>query len=491
MLEFIKNKLINGTYVTLFVLLFISVMIPVSLGYNNVWNCFLTLTLLQLARISRLLQCVLAIILFLLSFYIPIGIQFGRMNYGFVISAIETDYHETKEFLKGILGLPLLLLFISWAALYYYITLPVYKLRRKILLVLGVLFFSLAINSYPKRMIKNFVGYIIQSKKDLTLLKDEALIPDTFTDVSSHPRYKNIIIIIGESVAANYLSLYNYPHNNTPWLKTAPGFFLENYISTAPNTFLSLPRTLALSDGDQVTFNNNVVTLANRAGYDTYWISNQGFVGEYDTPATVIAMRAKHRIFLKRGDYNSALIDDFTMLKFLPDILSKEQKKVIFIHMIGSHPDTCERVIGYPQRFTVSDKQEINCYLASINKLDEFVHKVYDYAKDAQSPFVLTYFSDHGMTVDSGRRPVRHGGDEKQNYHVPFFIITDTATVHKTIDTPVSAYQFPNIFATLAGITSRQIIPLRIADIRPSEIKVFNGKEKVNYQQLSESVLIK
>ncbi|KMV66844.1 hypothetical protein AI29_16415, partial [bacteria symbiont BFo2 of Frankliniella occidentalis] len=74
-----------------------------------------------------------------------------------------------------------------------------------------------------------------------------------------------------------------------------------------------------MSDETKVTVNNNVVALANKAGYDTYWISNQGFFGEYDTPSTVIAMRAKHRYFLKSGDYNSKLVDEFSMLDLLPN----------------------------------------------------------------------------------------------------------------------------------------------------------------------------
>lgn len=463
---------------------------PICLGYKNTGNYFLTLAILLLANVTKPSKYIVAFIFFILSFYIPTGFQFGRLNYGFIISAIETDSHETREFLRGFIGLPLVLLFVCWCSLYRYLSMPLFKMNKNYKYLCLILLIGVSINSYPKRMIKDAVSYIFQSKKDLTTLKNEAFIPDTFSNVTANPKYNNIIVVVGESVAANYLSLYGYPHDDTPWLRNAPGVFLENYISTAPNTFLSLPRTLAISNGKETSVNNNVVALANRAGYDTYWISNQGFVGEYDTPSTVIAMRANHRYFLKSGDYNSKLVDDFSMLDLLPNILKKPENKVIFIHMIGSHPDPCKRLMGYPQRFSVSGKQSVNCYVSSINKLDDFMHRAYNIAKENQKSFAMIYFSDHGMTIDNSDRPVRHGNAEKQNYHVPFFILSNDVNKHIEIDTSISAYQFANIFSFFSGISSQQIKPTSVFDMKSQKIEVFNGGNMVDYQDLSSSIII-
>lgn len=260
----------------------------------------------------------------MLSVYIPVEIQFGRINYGVIISAIQTSPGEAKEFLGEMLDTPLILMFLCWLALYCYSDMKTFSLGKRRKIICLVLLIGISVNAYPKRMVRDTVRYLFQARKDLSILREAAFKSDTFTTVKGKPGYKNIIVIIGESVAANYLSLYGYPHNNTPWLKNAPGVFFDNYISTAPNTFLSLPRTLAMSDGVNINVSNNVVALANRAGYDTYWISNQGFVGEYDTPVTVIAMRAKHRIFLKKGDYDSRQIDDFSVLPLIPDHIKEK-----------------------------------------------------------------------------------------------------------------------------------------------------------------------
>lgn len=471
-------------------LLYITFIMPICLGYENIGNYILTLAILLLANIYKASKYVVVLILFILSFYIPAGFQFGRLNYNFIISAMETDSHEAREFLLGLLGFPLVLMFLCWLSLYRYLTIPLFAIKKPYRYLCLILLVGVSVNCYPKRMIQSTISNIFQSKRDLATLKSESFIPDTFSEVTTNSKYQNIIVVVGESVAANYLSLYGYPHDDTPWLRQSPGIFLDNYISTAPNTFLSLPRTLAISSGIETTVNNNVVALANRAGYDTYWISNQGYIGEYDTPATIIAMRAKHRYFLKSGDYNSKLVDDFSMLDLLPDILKKPEKKVIFIHMIGSHPDPCKRLMGYPQRFSVSDKQPINCYISSINKLDDFIHRTYDMSKESKGSFAIIYFSDHGMTVDTSNRPIRHGGEEKQNYHVPFFIIADDLKEHMRIATPISAYQFPKIFQYVAGISSQQLEPVDVFNMQKKPIYVFNGMNMVGYEKLSNSIII-
>ncbi len=46
-------------------------------------------------------------------------------------------------------------------------------------------------------------------------------------------------------------------------------------------------------------YRDNFVTLANRAGFQTWWFSNQGQIGEYDTAIASIAKRADEVQFLK------------------------------------------------------------------------------------------------------------------------------------------------------------------------------------------------
>ncbi|MDW5502177.1 sulfatase-like hydrolase/transferase [Serratia proteamaculans] len=84
---------------------------------------------------------------------------------------------------------------------------------------------------------------------------------DIDTSTLAHPNWivdagnskqANYVIVVGESMRRDYMSLFGYPTQITPFLDQVKGIFYSDYISTAPNTFESLPRTLALSDGKKI-----------------------------------------------------------------------------------------------------------------------------------------------------------------------------------------------------------------------------------------------
>lgn len=64
---------------------------------------------------------------------------------------------------------------------------------------------------------------------------------------------------------------------------------------------MSLLRSFYIKDkDDNFQTNNNIATLANLAGFNTYWISNQGILGEFDTAASRLAYLFKHHKFTKK-----------------------------------------------------------------------------------------------------------------------------------------------------------------------------------------------
>ena len=97
------------------------------------------------------------------------------------------------------------------------------------------------------------------------------------------------------------MSVYGYPVPTTPWLNTAPGLFIDDYTSTASSTVSSLSRTLIYDYEQNPDSGNNVVALAAKAGYSTWWISNQGKLGEHDTRISVIASDAEHATFSRKA----------------------------------------------------------------------------------------------------------------------------------------------------------------------------------------------
>ncbi|WP_416414820.1 phosphoethanolamine transferase [Pantoea sp. App145] len=465
--------------------------IPVGTGYASAGNIILTFIILFVARKNPLTFYFSGLMLLLLSLYIPVGYNFGRISYPYVVSALQTNPGESLEFLQGVSFTAWLLFVMAITSLLLFI---IYggDFGKKHQAIYFILFVMVNMNSFPNRMATQVITSVYKASLELKKLKASNSIPDDFPILSHSGKYKNVIVIIGESVARDYLSVYGYQHNTTPWLNTAPGLFFTDYISTAPNTYLSLPRTLALSDGVKTQENNSIVALANSAGFNTFWVSNQGFLATFDTPATLIGSRANHQVFFKKGDYEENDTDDMALLEHLHSIVNENHSSdnAVFLHMIGSHPDTCSRLNGFPVNLHISQQESFNCYLATLQKLDTFIQRAHDILARSGEPYALVYFSDHGMTVDDSERPVRHGNDARQNYNIPFFILTSDNHQHLIDDTPISARHFMSLFSQLTGINS-ELIPARSPQqIADQQRTVFNGVGLIPYNELKNNPII-
>ncbi|MFQ7953245.1 phosphoethanolamine transferase, partial [Escherichia coli] len=75
-------------------------------------------------------------------------------------------------------------------------------------------------------------------------------------------------------------------------------------------------------------------------------------LGEHDTRISVIASDAEHTVFLKKGSFASRKTDDMLLLQETERALAdKSSPKVIFLHMMGSHPNPCDRLHSWPNHY--------------------------------------------------------------------------------------------------------------------------------------------
>lgn len=428
----------------------------------------------------------IALFLFLiLSLYISTSTGFlqGHMSLGIVASAFQTNQNEAFEFFSIISAKYLVFGLILFLSTFYY--LYKYDSEFKVSFNKKVVFFLLFLNIINTFFVQTLVALNKYKKEEKILTEDNT----GFTDWKIKkitPKYDNQIIIIGESVPRAYLSLYGFKEKTTPFLDKAPVEFVDHYISTAPNTATSLVRTLAYMDeSHNIDIQRNVVTLANQAKYNTIWISNQGFLGKNDTAVSRIAIHANHKFFLKSGNYRSKNTDDDVLLGILNSQLNKykDQKNVIFIHMMGSHPDACERLFKQPKMYPQYGNS-INCYLSSFNKLDNFIQSVYNQLGKTKRSFSITYFSDHGMTVHQAGYNVDN--KTKKNYDIPFFILASDIKKRDKIEKTVSAYDFLNIYADQLGVQSLYLNDKRnLKEIPTNEnVQVFNWENYIPYHSL-------
>ncbi|MCV5245699.1 hypothetical protein OFC58_34395, partial [Escherichia coli] len=77
----------------------------------------------------------------------------------------------------------------------------------------------------------------------------------------------------------------------------------------------------------QPNYNMNIMGMANKAGFETYWLSNQGQFGEWDSPISSIAKMADESYFTKSQGYDEKNIPDSFLIKKLKQIIAKNTNK--------------------------------------------------------------------------------------------------------------------------------------------------------------------
>jgi heptose-I-phosphate ethanolaminephosphotransferase len=234
---------------------------------------------------------------------------------------------------------------------------PVWTLTFLLCLFVGNKLFASVQDLYFFSAIKNtgrnlsiYKEYAQQQTKRFKYLKQ-------LKGLTIQPSARGIyVLVIGESLTRDHMHLYGYTRPTTPWqdhLSSDEGTVVfahafSNHVHTIPSL------TFALSQKNQ--YNNieltkavSIIEIARAAGYETWWISNQKSMGQFDTPVSLMATTAEHKIWLNE---NSDLVltkpqYDEALLQNLPEI-SGNRPVLIVLHLMGCHDYYPER---YPWKF--------------------------------------------------------------------------------------------------------------------------------------------
>ena len=314
---------------------------------------------------------------------------------------------------------------------------------------------------------------------------------DTWTVTAVKPKYQTYVVVIGESARRDALGAFGGHWDNTPFASSVNGLIFADYIAASGSTQKSLGLTLNRVVDGKPQFQDNFVTLANRAGFQTWWFSNQGQIGEYDTAIASIAKRADEVQFLKNGDFEANKnTQDEQLLKLTEQVLSTQrtQPQLIVLHLMGSHPQACDRTKGKYTVFVQS--KETSCYLYSMTQTDSLLAKLYHQLQNSGDTFSLTYFSDHGLAFKERGKEVQylaHDDKFQQNFQVPFMVLSSDDKAHKVIKAQRSANDFLSFFSQWTGIQAAEITPRYrfISEQKAGPVYITNFQlQKVDYAHL-------
>ncbi|MBT8393882.1 MAG: sulfatase-like hydrolase/transferase [Bacteroidia bacterium] len=225
-------------------------------------------------------------------------------------------------------------------------------------------------------------------------------------DISLKSNNEVMVIVLGESTNRSHMQLYNYNKPTTPYLSKLKDslFVYDDVISTDVQTFKSIPKMLTslstFSNGQGVT---NIVEVFNKAGFSTYWLSNQRPISFHDNAISKIASNSSYfKFYNHKIDKHTDTYDEIIIPKYR-SILKEKGKKLIVLRLIGTHFDYEKR---YPETFakffpTKKSKKEtvINHYDNAILYNDFILKSIIELLNETNNKSALIYLSDHGENV--------------------------------------------------------------------------------------------
>lgn len=285
-----------------------------------------------------------------------------------------------------------------------------------------------------------------------------------------------VVLVLGESMRRNYMHCYGYPLENTPKQDSLVGtgdlVLFSDAVSSAAWTTSSISQSVSfytLEGPEKEWYKYPALPLVlSKAGYYTYWVSNQEKQGSGVQPVPTIASTADSTRFVRNrtaGDWNTSMDSDILPLLF--DRTKTPAGKDLFevVHLMGSHTPYSERYIHEKAPFTVDNlpkmlpngkptptdakRRGIICdYVNSIHYNDQIVAQIFQ--RYSQTPAIVIYLSDHGQAVfENPERPDYYEHEVSQaGLMIPLMVYTS----------PALREEHPEVYEQIVAAKDRKIM---------------------------------
>ena len=234
------------------------------------------------------------------------------------------------------------------------------------------------------------------------------------------------VLVIGESQNRDHMSAYGYERDTTPWLKEMKEdknlVFFNNAYSCHAHTVHALTYALTAKNqynGMKLSDSYSLIEVAEAAGFDTVWVSNQIRYSAWETPIMMISNEANQQYWnnADRGEdgiirYDMDLVDKFDEIKL-------SDKMLIVVHLMGSHWTYRNR---YPKDFEkYTGNTLIDEYDNSIHYNDVVMKNLYEKISKIPSFKGMIYFSDH---ADAVKKNLGHNASNfvLEMTHIPLYM---------------------------------------------------------------------
>ncbi|MDR2902746.1 MAG: phosphoethanolamine transferase [Lactobacillales bacterium] len=359
-----------------------------------------------------------------------------RIGLNTFFTLFVSNVRETKEFIKQNISY-------KWFIVAFLVMLlpiplilmqkpPVFTRLEQILLIFILAAFSYVfIRNLFKKWPKFKDGYVLnpysnaiyhyfEYRKNYQSLKKaiEDSKPPVYDKITSKINQKEpetYVVVIGESASRLHHSYYGYPRDTNEFLKKSGEeiFVFKNVSSPYAQTIPVMEKVLTFATKEHPELllqKGSVISYLNQAGFKTYFLSNQYAL--VDTIVTAIssshATYSKYYNFSGMKRFEKAGLDESLLPDFEKILNNKDKKKVIFLHLMGSHAAYINR---YPTSFsrftdpmkgkklTAKGHHALNTYDNSIRYTDYILAEIIALLKKKAGANYMLYFSDHGEDV--------------------------------------------------------------------------------------------
>jgi heptose-I-phosphate ethanolaminephosphotransferase len=445
----IKNEIFkNQNYILVSILISILTIIPQFLFSPSFeHSCFLIVTLFILLIVPTFSKIVFASFIIFLNitniFIGHIAIHWGYSQADItsrIEAAVLSPAYETFEYLNTYLDYKDLILgFYSIGILFMlYRFLISFTHAFKVVKLISISLFAIIIIaiSFYKNPIKTIEPFsipdkiikIIKNKRysKLSVIRNNYLHSiEKPVKINQDAPYDTIVVIMGESVNKNRMSIYGYDKNTTPFFSDLQNkeknFYIFDAIAPTNQTRYSVPIILTKAHVHNFLHtyikSPSILTDFKQNSYKTYWISNQGRIGKYDSSISSIADEANTTIYANLS-YSRAKTDK-VVLKYLDNIRQYKARQMYLIHLIGSHGSYDKRYTKEISLFKHA-KNISQAYDNTIFYTDYILKQIFDRFKN--NKLLLIYTSDHGEVVSEKIHGHGYRPPYKDEYNIPLII---------------------------------------------------------------------
>ncbi len=280
-------------------------------------------------------------------------------------------------------------------------------------------------------------------------------------DTSIKKRPHTIIVVMGESLGAKYMSLYGFKKETTPKLDKIKNELLYTWgYSAGVNTDVSVPTFFMLKrePKNNMIFlkgKTNLFALAKQAGYTTHYITTQkltvlgGFLGN-----NVDNILSKKDFNSKNGTFDEVLVDYLRQVDF-------SKKNFIVLHQRNSHSPYVKQTPKefYKFKFIGKKYKEYmqNSYFNSLLYTDTLYTEIIKIAKEQSSSAIVFFTSDHSEMLGNRDENGRFGHSYLgfSDAKVPMIIYLNKRALDLNLSLNlkdvISHYQFGKLIAKSLG----------------------------------------